>query len=506
MLPMTNSSHVHPAERLVLLRQTLGLSQRELAKEFQVTPGAIALWETGTRGVPGPVLKLIDLYEKSLPTVCKKTFESETDTLLKDFKSTLPIKSDAEVEEVFDQIKNSMSAYFEDSESFNSLSSQLKRILIHRLLKSLKTSKGISIKLAQMASYLEIGLPLEVRYALGTLQSRMQPSKPTAIRELIEEEYGCPLKEIFPVWKADPIAVTSLGQVHYAKLPDGQEVAVKVQHPEIQKILKKQFDNMDLLKSFGAFLGKNDHGIVAEIQRALMEECNYLQEAHNQERFRNIISEDSRIIIPKVHRSLVRPRVLVTEFVKGESFQNFAIRANQTQRNTAAEILIEALTKAVFGYGFGHMDLHAGNFMFADGKVIILDFGRVIETSSERMKVECQFYQALLDQDYDKGRTLALQIFAKDPKSFDFDAFWDFLINSHTHLLVDEPYKFTRNYVQSMTRAGRVYAKKNQLKTNKDAFWAFVFSVGTWGMLADLDASVNMRRIALRIVPLGKEL
>jgi len=515
---MTNLSHVHPAERLVLLRQTLGLSQRELAKEFQVSPGAIALWETGTRAVPGPVLRLMDLYEKSLPAMGKKSSEAEVESLMKDFKSTLPLKcgggtseeahveNNEEINAAFTQIKNGMNVFFEDSASYNSLSGQLKRLLIQRLLRSLKTSKGISIKIAQMASYLEMGLPNEVRYALGTLQARMQPTKANLIRDVIEAEYGRPLKEVFSVWKAEPIAVTSLGQVHYAKLADGQEVAVKVQHPEIQKILKKQFENMDLLKSLGAILGKNDQGIVAEIKRALLQECDYLQEARNQEKFRNILSENSGVIIPKVHRDLARPRVLVTEFVKGESFHNFAIRATQAQKNAAAEIMIEALTKAAFGYGLGQMDQHPGNFLFADGKVIFLDFGRAIDIPHDRMKVEAQFYLAMLNRDYEKGHQLAVQIFAKDPKSFDFDAFWDYFLKSQMHLLIDEPFKFTRAHVQSMTREGQAYAKKHQLKATKDAFWGFVFSASTWGLLADLEANVNLRRIALKILPMSKDL
>ena len=502
--PPPNS--LHPAERLVQLRQILGLSQRELAKEFQVSAGAIAQWETGERAIPGPILRLVEIYEKAMPIGTNKPASKPAETLLKEFTAGLPLKDSEEVREILNQLQGGLSTYFEDASSLNALTSKLKSLLIQRLVKSLKTSKGVSVKIAQMASFLEMGLPVEVRGALGTLQSRMQPSKPNVIRDLIESEYGRPLKEIFPVWRSEPIAVTSIGQVHYAQLADGQEVAVKVQHPEIRKIFLKQFQSMDLLKFLGSILGKNDHSIVEEIQRALLQECDYQLEALNQEKFRNILSENPRVMVPYVHRELVRPRVLVTEFVKGECFQSFASRATQAQRNAAAETILESLSTAVFGYGLNYTDWQLSNFMFFEGKVVILDFGRVIDMPRDGLKLESQFYLTLLNRDYEKGRVLASGIFAKDPNSFNFNSFWDFLQKTSIHLMVDENVKFNRNYARSITHEAMNYSKKHELKMNKDAFWAFVFSAASWGVLAELDAVLNMRRVALKTISMGKNL
>lgn len=503
---MVKNQNLHPAERLVLLRQTLGLSQRELAKEFQVSGGAIACWETGTRVIPGPVLKLIDLYEDSLPSVNKTRPQGKAENILNGLKESLSLKDNEEDLQEIQSLRNGVTKYFEDTASVNSLNGKLKRILIERLLKSLKNRKGVSAKVAQLASFLEMGLPFEVRNALGTLQSRAEPEKPKVIQRVVEEEYGKPLKEIFSYWQEKPLAVTSLGQVHYAKLANGKEVAVKVQHPNIKEILQNQISKMELAQSLASFLGKGDSDIFAEIKRALMQECDYRQEALNQEKFRNILSDDPRVIVPYIYRDLVRERVMVSEFIKAESFQNFTARANQNQKNAAAEILIEAILKASFGYCLVHTDLHPGNFLFTDGKVVLLDFGRVFDYPVERMKLEGQFYYSMLHRDYDKCQTLAKVLFAKEGEEFDFDAFWIFLQHAHAHLLVDNRFKFTRDYAKVLVREGRVFSKKHQLQMIKEAFWAFVFTSSTWGILADLEADINMRRISMKSVRLSEHL
>lgn len=503
---MPPNQSTHPSERLIQLRHTLGLSQRDLAKEFQVSSGAIASWETGTRIIPGPVLRLIELYEKSLPSMEKKTPQRGTDTFLKELKTTLSLSNSEEDRQILETFQNGLAPYLDATDSVNSLNSKLKLMLVQRMLKSLKTSKGLTAKIAQLASFLEMGLPLEIRTALGTLQSRAEPAKPKAIQKIMEEEYGLPLMEVFPHWREEPLAVTSLSQVHYAKLPNGDEVAVKVQHPEIRDILQKQISKIELVQSLASFLGKNDNEIIAEIKRSLLQECDYFQEAQNQERFRNVVSDDPRAIVPRVYRDLVRERVFVSEFIRGESFQNFVSRANQSQRNTAAEIIMETLTKAAFGYCLTHTDLHPGNFLFANGKVAFLDFGRLIDCNATRMKVECQFYIAMLNRDYEKCKELALTVFAKDKKNFDFDAFWAFLLKSHAHLMTDDKFQFSRDYAQTITREGRAFSKKHQLQTNKETFWAFVFSVSTWGLLADLGADINLRRIALKTTRMAENL
>lgn len=503
---MSVNQGMHPAERMVQLREKLGLSQREFAKEFQVSSGAIACWETGVRAIPGPVLRLMDLYEDSLPSIQKKRNSKETEALLGEIRAALNISTQGLDQHELHSLSEGMEEYLEDTLSLNSLSGQIKRMFIQRLVSSLQSRKGVSVKIAQLASFLEMGLPMEVRQALGTLQSRGKPEKHKVIQRVIEAEYGKPLNEVFPHWREEPLAVTSLGQVHYARLPNGDEVAVKVQHPNIRETLKKQIGKLELIQSLAAFLGKEENEITGEISRALLQECDYAQEALNQEKFRNILSDFPGIIVPYVYRELVRDRVLVTQYVKAESFQSFVARAKQEQRNAAAESLLGALSTAAFGYCLTYTDLHPGNFMFADGKVVILDFGRVINYPRERMKVESRFYRAFLDRDYEKCRTMAPQLFAKEGADFDFDAFWTFLLKAHVHLLSDTRFRFTRDYAKAISREGRVFSKKHQLQMNKDVFWAFVYSASTWALFADLDADVNFRKIALESLELGLSL
>lgn len=505
---MAESSHLHPAERLLVLRQTLGLSQRELAKEFQVSSGAIASWETGTRIIPGPVLKLITLYEKALPTlVIGHHSETKPADFLAALKSSFSINNNDEELRLLNEIQESLHVYLNDTSALDSLGGKIKLIMIQRLLRSLKTSKGVSAKIAQLASFLEMGLPVEVRLALGTLQSRAQANKPKITRDTIEAAFGKPLKKVFSVWHEEPLAVTSLGQVHYAKLITGQEVAVKVQHPHIRNILEKQLRSIELLQSLASFFGDRDKEISEEIRRSLFQECDYLLEAQNQERFRNILSDDPRVIVPRVYREWTTENVLVSEYIKAESFQSFITRATQDQRNTAAEIIMGSLPKAAFVYCCVHTDLHPGNFLFTNGKVVFLDFGRVIDCAEDRMRIERQFYLAMLNKEQEKARILAQKVgFAKEINDFDFDAFWSYLQTANAHLMTDSRFKFTREYSQSLVREGRVYSKKHQLKLSKDSFWAFVFNSSTWGIMADLNCDINFRRIALHSLELASAL
>nr|BFD62279.1 hypothetical protein BdHM001_09600 [Bdellovibrio sp. HM001] len=497
---------LHPAERLVRLREQLGLSQRELAKEFQVSSGAIACWETGARAIPGPILKLMELYEDSLPSMGKQRTSSETQKLLERIRDSLSSATQDRDSQTVRSLSEGMEEYLEDAISMNSLSGKIKHLFIQRLVNSLHSRKGVSVKVAQLASFLEMGLPMEIRQALGTLQSRAIPEKPKVIQKILEEEYGKPMKEVFSYWREEPLAVTSLGQVHYARLLDGDEVAVKVQHPNIRGTLNKQIQKLELVQSLVAFLGKDAANITPEISRSLLQECDYQQEALNQEKFRNLLSDFPGVIVPRVHRDLIRERVLVSQFIKAESFQSFVTRATQEQRNVAAESLLGALSTAAFGYCLTYSDLHPGNFLFTDGKVVLLDFGRVIDYPRERMKVESRFYQHFLERDYERCSQMAPALFAKEGAEFDFDAFWNFLMKANVHLLTEGKFRFTRDYAKAISREGRVFNKKYQLQMNKDVFWAFVYSASTWAILADLDAEVPMRRIAQKTIRLGLDL
>lgn len=484
---------LHPAVRLKLLRENLQLSQRELAEEFNVTSGAIAHWEMGTNPIPGPVLKIIELFEDALS---HGKSDQTSLRIFQDIKKGLI--SQGLKDEQFKEVEESIFSYINEINSLNKFHAKIKFSFIQRLLKSLKNSKGLTIKFLQLLSYLELGLPIEVRMALGNLQGKLKPLSFKRIQEIIEKEYGRPLEDIFSEFEKSPIAVTSLAQVHYARLKDGAEVAVKVQSPDMKKILEEQFSRIEKIGKIASYLGKEPTGILDELRRAIYQECDYLIEARNQEKIRNILLNQPRTIVPKVYLDLSRPHVLVSEFVHGENFHSFAIRASQDSKNIVAETVLKTLSHLSFCHNLVHGDIHAENFLVKNDKVIFLDFGRIYNFPEARMRLEIQFYQAILFEKKEEAKKLCGQIgFAKDEEQFDFDEFWSFLLNSQAHILKDGKFKFTKEYVARLAREGRRFNSRHKLKLSPESFWAFTFSSGSWALFAELDAETNWRQIAI---------
>lgn len=501
---MNDSQHLHPAQRLILLRQNLGMSQRELAKEFQVSSGTVALWEMGTHKIPGPVIKLIDLYEQSLNSKKQALPKSQNVSGLKTYFKTA--KND-EHERALRILEKGFSEYLDEQSSLDFLGTKIKSLLIERLMKSLIKTHGVSAKVAQLASFLEVGLPYEVRNALGTLQYRAKPMPSATVRKFLGEEYGSNWKKTFTHFRDEPVAVTSLGQVHYARLANGQEVAVKIQHPEIKEILNSQMNKIDFLQSITFLLGKPKESILTDIRSGLMQECNYRLEAENQEKFRQALLHDERIIVPKIHHDLLRDRVLVSDYIKGKSFQTFTATALPQERAVATEAIIEGLFTMAMTHCLSHTDLHPGNFLFTvEGKVVLLDFGRVIQANNpQNIKAQCLFYLACYeDEDFEKARNLSQQAFStdKDPH-FDFSKFWALMHDAHPHLLTNDRFHFTRTFAKKLGRQWRDYSKDHKSTVDAEAFWGSVFSISTWGLFADLDAKVNYRKICLNALKLA---
>lgn len=482
---------IHPSARLKILRQTLNMSQRDLAREFNVSSAAIALWELGSNPVPGPLIKLMDIYEGVRPELCEdhKRFDKTFSEAIKSFENH---------SEEIAIIKSGLAAHFLELSSFNCFKVKFKYALAKKIMSYLNNQKGLTIKAVQLASYLEAGLPVEVRLALGNLQSSMKPMPKKLLVEIIESTYGCSLEEVFPLFEMTPVAVTSLGQVHYAKRKNGEEVAVKIQSKEIEKTLQSQMKKIAFMEKLGSFINKDIAIIGQEIKRALLQECDYLEEARNQNKIREITLNYPRTIVPKVHMDLTRKNILVSEFIHAQNFNTFARVASQASKNVVAEAFIRTLSNLAFSHGMVMGDIHPENFLVKNDKVVFLDFGRIFNPPAERMLPETMFYRCLLLNEKEKAKKLATVIgFAKDETQFNFDEFWYFLKTSQTHLMKDEKFKFSRDYLALITRESRRYANQGTLQLSKETFWGFTFSAGTWGIYAELEAECNWRKIAL---------
>lgn len=262
--------------------------------------------------------------------------------------------------------------------------------------------KGALMKLGQMASYLDQGLPAPVREALAQLRTDAPPMAPELVAGVVEAELGAPPGEAFAEWDPVPIAAASIGQVHRALTHDDRAVAVKVQYPGVAEAIEADLATAAVL--FGgmgtAYRGLDPGPLMAELRARLVEELDYAREAENQTLFADFYRGHPFIHVPDVVPDLSTARVLTSELAVGEAFEAVA-SADQATRDRAAEIIYRFVFRSLYRLQVFNGDPHPGNYLFgADGKVTFLDFGLVKRFTDDELADFSEMVQAMaVDRD-----------------------------------------------------------------------------------------------------------
>ena len=239
--------------------------------------------------------------------------------------------------------------------------------------------KGALMKLGQMVSYLDEGLPEHLRAALAQLQHDAPPMSGELAASMIESELGRHPDELFAEWDPVPIAAASIGQVHRAITREGVAVAVKVQYPGVGAAIEADLGSVGLL--FGGlgqiFPGLDSGPLVAELRLRLREELDYEREARHQQQFADYYEGHPFIHIPYVLPEYSSARVLTTELAEGVRFAE-AETWSQEERNLAAETIFRFVFGSLYRLRLFNGDPHPGNYLFQPGgRVTFLDFGLV---------------------------------------------------------------------------------------------------------------------------------
>jgi ubiquinone biosynthesis protein len=241
--------------------------------------------------------------------------------------------------------------------------------------------KGVMIKVGQFLSSRIDFLPDEYIAELSGLQDQVPPHDYASIRKRIIDALGSPPEEIFSAFDAEPIAAASLGQVHRARLKDGQQVAVKVQYPNIEKIIETDIRMFGvLIKIMRGRAGNiNLRVLHEEFSKIVRAELDYIQEGKNAERFRENFEGDERIVIPEVKWEYTTGKVLTLEFVGGVKITECdAVRSAGIDCRQVVNLLAETYSKMIFVHGFFHGDPHPGNIFVREGPTLVfVDFGMV---------------------------------------------------------------------------------------------------------------------------------
>lgn len=228
-------------------------------------------------------------------------------------------------------------------------------------------------------------LPLAYVKELATLQDRV-PQFPTADAfARIESELGRPLHELYPEIDSEPIAAASLGQVYRARLKTGEEVAVKVQRPDLESIISFDiailFRLVKLTNRFFPSANENAdwEGMLREFHTTIHEEMDYVKEGRNADRFRYNFRTWRAVRVPKIFWSHTSTRVLTLEFVRGTKVVDIeGLKAHRISPVKVNRLLIRTYLKQLLEDGFFHADPHPGNLLVMDsGHLAFFDFGMV---------------------------------------------------------------------------------------------------------------------------------
>jgi ubiquinone biosynthesis protein len=240
------------------------------------------------------------------------------------------------------------------------------------------------IKLGQIASTRPEILPPSIIVELSRLQDNVPPAPWEDVQPIIEAELGRPIHEVFLAFDRTPMAAASLAQVYPAMLPDRTQVVVKVQRPNVERIVSTDLEIiLDIARlakeRLPGFLPFDPVDVADQFAMALREELDYRREGRNADRFRENFQDEDFLYVPKVYWEYTTNRLMVQERIHGIKFDDFAaLNAAGYDRNAIAVNASRMVVKEVLEDGFFHADPHPGNLLIMPGEVIgLLDFGTV---------------------------------------------------------------------------------------------------------------------------------
>jgi predicted unusual protein kinase regulating ubiquinone biosynthesis (AarF/ABC1/UbiB family) len=484
--------------QLKRLRSVLNLSQREIAEEFKVGHAAVSAWESGSRSIPGPVIKLMDIYQKEMG------IEFEPSELPTDHP-------DLQTSWVSRQLKLSSTLALiaariaGDSvlKVFGSTRKPFSETAAQKMSSTMGELKGLIMKAGQMMGYADFGLKENVREHFLQLQNHSPAVEWSRIKKVLEEELG-DFKQRFSEFSKNPLGVGSIGQVHAACLVSGEAVAVKVQYPEVLKLMSADLAYTKFLDLFAPFLfPKQDRvSLVQELRDRAADECDYAREAKMQDFLKACFKNDSSIVIPKVYFEHSSRRVLTQEPIFGKSFNEFVATATQAEKNQAGLTLFRFTFQSAFQHGAVNCDPHPGNYLFLPEQVAFLDFGGTVTLTLPFINRWKRYLSAIAENDRDSADRLIVEMgYVPHPRSFNFKSHYDLMRFVHRPLFDEGPFRFSREFLlQSWNLIFKDNPNRSLLNLPRE--WVFLNRL-QWGMysvLASLDAEGEFYKIARPLI------
>jgi predicted unusual protein kinase regulating ubiquinone biosynthesis (AarF/ABC1/UbiB family) len=281
-----------------------------------------------------------------------------------------------------------------------------------RIERTIVALQGLFIKVGQLISIMTNFLPADFREELEGLQDQVPPRPFPDIEARIREEFGGQgVKDLFTEFSERPIAAASIGQVHVARLKTGERVAVKVQYPDIDQIVRIDLRTLrrifGIVQYFVPYQGLD--GVYREIRDMITEELDFHLEAANGKRIAKNFAGREDVAFPRVIDALTTSRVLTTMWedgVKSADLERLDAVV-RIDRKIVAKQVVEAYCQQIFIDGVYHADPHPGNVLVrrigegedAGACIVFLDFGAVAEVSPKMRQGIVDFLQGAIHRD-----------------------------------------------------------------------------------------------------------
>ena len=273
------------------------------------------------------------------------------------------------------------------------------------------------IKMGQILSTRPDLLPVEFIQELEKLQDNVPPFAYALAKKITETELGTSLDEVFEDFEEQPLASASLGQVHRARLADGEVVVVKVQRPDIRKTIEV---DLEIMLHLATLMERHLEGwdihqptrIVEEFSHSLEKELDYTIEAAHLETFGSHFTSDYTVYVPKVYREATTKRILTMEYVDGikvsdiERLEELGLDRRKIARRGA-----DLIMKQIFVHGFFHADPHPGNiFILPNDVICYLDFGMMGRIGRQTQEDFVDLVMAIVRRDEAKAAAALLKL------------------------------------------------------------------------------------------------
>ncbi|MCB0864597.1 MAG: AarF/ABC1/UbiB kinase family protein [Solirubrobacterales bacterium] len=369
--------------------------------------------------------------------------------------------------------------------------------------------KGAAMKIGQVLSFVDLGIvPPEYRDRFQAKLATLRDAAPTVsfeqMRDVIEADLERPLGDVFAEFDPEPIAAASIGQVYRASLPDGRDVAVKVQYPGINDAVRADMKNLGLLLRLTKTMTPqlDTKAVGNEIRERIVEELDYELEASNQRTMARLYEGHPFIFIPPVVTQLCRERVIVTELVTGDGFE--AMRGgDDAERDRIGEVVFRFYFGSMYRHRRFSGDPHPGNMIrLGDGRIAFLDFGlfKTITPDVAELELACQ--RATVE-----GRAEELhrmmsgagflprgdRLDAEELLAFVRDGIWWYTTDEE--ILIDQEI-VNRAFIQTTDPRSTHYATARHQDIAPEHLFGRRLELLTLAVLGQLEATSNWHRVA----------